>query len=223
MKKLLLSASLLLGLSSANADTITGGIALFGNSYADFGARTVEFVNTSITLQPYYFGDFAAFGPDINGSVTLNWQNLNTDIPWAGLGSNSNLGCGPTCIISFSNSATGAGGFVNVTQTFAGPFAGFPPSLIAVGFGIFTGTGSLSGYDPTPGLWSMYNWPVDNPLAPTGWWQVWGFEALDHRAAGAASLVTTPIPGGIGLSLLFAFPLLWLCGRRRFFQSVGGQ
>jgi hypothetical protein len=81
-----------------------------------------------------------------------------------------------------------------------------PDSLIVGGAGIFT----MTGYDPTPGNWMLFSNAVEDPRAPTGWWQGVGFISSGPPAHVPAPLVGAGLPG---LAAACGALLLWL-GRR---------
>jgi hypothetical protein len=193
MKKLLLSTVALAGLTcTVQAATITGSLILYGNAYPDPG--TIEFINNSPTLVPNEFGGFAALGVNGNGFLDMNWRNLGEDISLASLATGSNLGCGPGCLVAFGNSANGAGGWFNVTTVDLTPIPGMP-DVVAHGLGIMTFAGTMSGIDPTSGGWGLSMSWVDSPLAPTGWWQAFGYTAMDPPVHAPGPIVGAGLPG----------------------------
>jgi hypothetical protein len=164
----------------AHADPITGSLILYGTAYRDDANQTVEFVNNSPTLQPNEFGGFVGLGVEVNngGFLDLSWRNLGDDIPWASLGTGSDLGCGSSCLVSFGNGENGGGGWFNINSLIVGSV----PSnqfVIAHGTATLTCAGTFN-CDPTPGIWGISISPVDSPLAPTGWWEAFGFTAIPN-------------------------------------------
>jgi hypothetical protein len=198
LKRILLSATVLAcplpAMADTTADIITGSLILYGNAYP--GPGTIEFINNSPTLVPNEYGGFAGLGVEVNngGFLDLSWRNLGEDIPLASLTTGSNLGCGPGCLVAFGNSENGGGGWFNVTTVDLTPIPG-QPGVVAHGLGVMTFAGTMSGYDPTPGAWGLSMTWVDSPLAPTGWWQAFGYTAMDAPAHAPGPIVGAGLPG----------------------------
>jgi hypothetical protein len=194
MKKLLLSIVALAGLTcTVQAATITGSLILYGNAYPDPG--TIEFINNSPTLSPNEYGGFAALGVETNNGnfLDLSWRNLGDDISLASLTTGSNLGCGPGCLVAFGNSQNGGGGWFNVTTVDLTPLVG-QPDVVAHGFGVMTCAGTFV-CDPTYGAWGLSMTAVDSPLAPTGWWQAFGYTAMDPPVHAPGPIAGAGLPG----------------------------
>ena len=205
MKKLLLATALVSIAFPTLANTIDGSFILYGNAYPDAG--TIEFINNSPTLPPNEYGGFVALGVETNNGnfLDLSWRNLNTDISLANLTAGSNLGCGAGCLVMFGNSQNGGGGWFNVSTVDLTPIPGMP-DVVAHGYGVMTCAGTFV-CDPTYGAWGLSMTAVDSPLAPTGWWQAFGFTAAP-----------TPVPApvlGTGIPGLLAMALVWLAARRK--------
>jgi hypothetical protein len=179
----------------AHADPITGSLILYGTAYRDDANQTVEFVNNSPTLQPNEFGGFVGLGVEVNngGFLDLSWRNLGSDIPWAGLNVGSDLGCGTNCLLSFGNGETGGGGWFNIDSLVVGAVPG-QQFVIAHGTATLTCAGTFV-CDPTPGIWGISISPVSSPLAPTGWWEAFGFTATDPPAAVPGPIAGAGLPG----------------------------
>jgi hypothetical protein len=214
MKKMLLVTSALsLLASTAYGNILAPGssLILYGDAYADFGEKTIEFISNSPTLPPNEFGSFVNLGVEVtNGNfLDLNWRNLGEDIPFAGLGSGSNLVCGSTCLLSWGNGNTGGGGWLNIDTLTVGP-VNLPDTQFVFVYG--TGTVSCAGTfvcDPTPAVWSMSASWVDSPLAPSGWWQSLGIMTVPVAVPGP--IVGAGLPGMIAAALAVMLGL----GRRR--------
>jgi hypothetical protein len=193
MRKLVASAALLLLAASAlaHADQINGSIVLRGDAYRDDLHQTVEFTDNSPTILPTVTGGFTQFGSGV--FFNLLWRNVGQDIPYSGLDVGSDLGCGSNCFAEFSNAA-GVGGWFNLLDLTLGGVPG-DPTIIAYGHAVMTCAGPVVLCDPTPGIWSLDIIPVNSPFAPTGWWQSFGFAAVDPPVAVPSPIAGAGLPG----------------------------
>jgi len=208
MKKLLLtiSSAVLIGLACpAQAAPIEGILQLYGNVEVEPAAQTIEFYpGISLVTQPYQVsGSFSALSLP---SLFMAWQNMGTDLPYSALGTGSNLACGPTCMMAFADPTHV--GWLNLTSP-VNVLANTDTHVVLAGAGIM----SMTGFDPTPGIWAMDIVPLSG--APYGYWPQFGFIANDPA----------PVPGpavGAGVPGLIAAcgGLLALARRRRLAASA---
>jgi hypothetical protein len=141
MRKLLLSGVALLALTgAAKADLITGQLSLFAVTELDTAARIIEFYSGN-ALPPVTIGSFAGVGPN----PALVWQNTGSDVAWSNIGSGSDLFCGANCL--FVTATAGTFSWFNVSSAAVSPTS----DLEIFGAGVM----SLTGFDPTPGTFSM--------------------------------------------------------------------
>jgi hypothetical protein len=175
---LMLASAALIGLTySAQATPIEGILQLYGKVEVEPDAQTIEFYpGISLVTQPYQVsGSFSALSLP---SLFVAWQNMGTDLPYSALGTGSNLACGPTCMMAFADPTHV--GWLNLTSP-VNVLESTDSRVILTGAGIM----SMTGFDPTPGVWGMYIVPLAG--APYGYWPQFGFIADDPP----------PVPGPI--------------------------
>jgi hypothetical protein len=183
VKRKLLVAGMATGmfLCPANASTITGQLSVFGTNILDPQAQTITFLSgnpfsptatapgDSNTVVVTETGDFLGLGT----GGTLTWRNQGTPIGFNSLGIGSNLLCGDNCLFTGSNNGvTFSFNILSNSATFD------YPTLTVLGSGI----GHLTGFDPTPGIFSLTSQggpnlgftftdppaPVPGPIAGSG-------------------------------------------------------
>jgi hypothetical protein len=205
MQKAFVIVATLAGFSCpATAAYIPAGdsILFYGNAYFEYSEQTIEFLRGQ-TLPPYESpgSPFAQLGPNLG----FIWQNEFTDLPITQIGNGSDLWCGANCLVTIGQYDGPLGAWLNVLDMHVA--VNQPDSLIVGGAGIFT----MTGYDPTPGNWMLFsNW-IDDPRAPTGWWQGVGFISSGPPAQVPGPLAGAGLPGLAAGGAL----LLWLGRRRR--------
>jgi hypothetical protein len=201
MQKLFLTAVALAAFACpATAAYIPAGdsILFYGNAYFEYSAQTIEFLRGQ-TLPPYESpgSPFTQLGSNLG----FIWQNEFTDLPISQIGTGSDLWCGTNCLVTIGQYDGPLGAWLNVLDMHVA--VNQHDSLIVGGAGIFT----MTGYDPTPGNWMLFSNVVEDPRAPTGWWQGVGFISSGQPAHVPAPLVGAGLPG---LAAACGALLLWL-------------
>jgi hypothetical protein len=147
LKRILLSATVLA--SPASATTINGQLSLFPVTEVDFAQQTVEFYSGATALPAITTGDFAALG------TNLTWIAPIGDVSFSQMDSVTMTvsGNGLTATLAFS---------APPTVTF------WPPNATETWFS-FSGIATLTGFDPTPGIFGMATEVGDFGNGYTAW------------------------------------------------------
>jgi hypothetical protein len=171
------AASLVVLLQPLTAAPITvGQLSIFGLSELDPQEQTVEFYSGLQTLfTPITTGSFSVLG----SNFALVWQNVGEEIPWAQIGTGSDLFCGSNCLFVVAQGSTF--GWFTVTSS----------QLVPSNDLILTGTGTmfLTGFDPTPGIFSL----SDQPNAQYDSWLA--FTYLDPPSPAPGPIAGAGLPG----------------------------
>jgi len=196
IKKILISGSLLAAAASApaKADIIHGTLTVFGSAYIEGSgpSQTVEFLPGQ-TLPTMATGDFMTLG----AAPGFGWQNMGTDLLVSRIGQGSDLLCGSSCFFTATNGISGLS--LNILNINSG--GTMDANLLDL-----TGTAiiNMTGFSPTLGFWWLDVFPIDHPLAPTGWWQTFGIAAIGSPPVPVpAPLTGAGLPGLLLASAAF--------------------
>jgi hypothetical protein len=170
-----------------------------GSQWVLITSAEPNFTNQTLETWPINLPGSEAYlssGPFVGlqyADATVHYQGENTYIPWSSFGTGSQLSCGSSCVVQYTDpkntvsiSLTGP-----VTTALNWPTTG-QLSLTA------PGTVFFPGYDPTPGTW-VFNvaqtMGADDYGAIRGWWAADYFVAHPDHHATPGPIVGAGIPG----------------------------
>jgi hypothetical protein len=154
LKRILLSATLLACPLPAMADSIVGTLSIFPSASYNGATNQITFNLDGFGALPTIpTGDFASV---FTGNQLLIMQNIGTPIAYGQIGGGSDLFCGPHCVFALAN-FNGAIDPANLTglatmELLTASYSSAPGVDVSISGNAMM---SLTGFDPTPGIYSM--------------------------------------------------------------------
>ena len=154
LKRILLSATVLACPLPAMANSIDGTLSVFPSaSYNPTTSQITFGVDGAGALPPIVTGDFSSV---FTGNQLLVMQNIGQPIAYGQIGGGSDLFCGQHCVFALVNfngplDSANLTGYATMELTSATYSSAPGVDVIITGNAIM----SLTGFDPTPGLYSM--------------------------------------------------------------------
>jgi hypothetical protein len=154
LKRILLSAALLACPLPAMANSISGTLSVFPSASYDPSTSQITFaVDGAGALPPIITGDFSSV---FTGNQLLVMQNIGQPIAYGQIGGASDLFCGQHCVFALMNfngpiDPANLTGYATMEFTSATYSSAPGVDVNITGNAIM----SLTGFDPTPGIYSM--------------------------------------------------------------------